>query len=116
MAYNQDFNSQRYPPDQHYDQYQQIRNENPYSNLVNGSGANDGRQSEAPYGGPGHLPRSQGTYHQVYPNDGFYRGEVQYEPPEPRKGYQASGGHNAGYDANGRGGGYGDSSLGIGQA
>ena len=113
MAYNQDFNSQRYPPDQHHDRYQ---HENLYNSTPNGAGVNDGRQYEVPYGGPGHLPQSQGAYHQVYPNDGFYRGEVQYEPQESRKGYQTRGGHSTGYDANAPGGDYGDSNLGIGQA
>ena len=119
MAYNQDSNSQRYPPDQHYGRYQQIQHENSYNNNNNAdrAGANGGRQFEAPYGGlrdlSEHPPQPQGSYNRAYPNDGYYRRDIQFESKE---GHLASGDHSTSYGANGQRAGYRDNSLEMGQA
>jgi hypothetical protein len=107
MAYNQGSHSQRYPPDQHHEGYQPTQHENSYNNHANGAYNLNGTSD--------HRPHPRGAYQRAYPNDGFYPGEIQFEPQGSKEGHPTSGGHS-GYSANGQGSGYGGSSIGIGQA
>ncbi|KAH0538226.1 hypothetical protein FGG08_005195 [Glutinoglossum americanum] len=90
MAYNQNSHTQQYPPHQHQDPYQHSSQDGSYNDYANGAYAHDEGRFGTSYGGlnssSGHPPRSPGAYHRVYPNDGFYRGGVQYKPQDSKTG------------------------------
>ncbi|KAH0562729.1 hypothetical protein GP486_002612 [Trichoglossum hirsutum] len=83
MAY-QGFHTQQYPSVQRQGRYQRVQQDGSYHNYTNEAYNNDGVQFETSYGGPSgtseYRPQTPKAYHRVYPNDGFYRGEIQPGP------------------------------------
>jgi hypothetical protein len=115
MAYNQGFHTQQYPSDQRQGRYQRVQQDGSYHNYGNGAYTNNGGQFEASYGGPNssseYRPQPPKAYHRVYPNDGFYRGEIQPGPQDFKRGQAVSEGYGDGYGSTDQG-----NNHGIGQA